>query len=165
MLEYKIALLGPPRVGKSCISQLYTQSIFIDQYIPTIEDTYRKNIVLNDTKIIVEVIDTIGTNDCNLLNVYIKKCDGLIMVFSLVESSSFDCCKDILEYTLLSRPIPLLLVGNKCDLTSQLKLNSNDINTLCSQHNIEYIPISAKKNINVDKAFVNTRINETLIMD
>lgn len=43
-MEYKIAILGAGGVGKSSITIQFTQNQFVENYDPTIEDSYRKMI-------------------------------------------------------------------------------------------------------------------------
>ena len=44
--EYKLVILGSGGVGKSSICTQFVMNQFIDQYDPTIEDSYRKQVVV-----------------------------------------------------------------------------------------------------------------------
>ena len=49
-VEYKVVILGSGGVGKSSICIRFIQNHFVDQYDPTIEDSYRKQIVVSGLK-------------------------------------------------------------------------------------------------------------------
>ncbi|XP_076442236.1 circularly permutated Ras protein 1-like isoform X2 [Babylonia areolata] len=42
--DYKVVMLGSGGVGKSCITLRFTQDIFLEDYDPTVEDSFRKMI-------------------------------------------------------------------------------------------------------------------------
>ena len=44
--EYKLVIVGSGGVGKSSICTQFVMNQFIDQYDPTIEDSYRKQVVV-----------------------------------------------------------------------------------------------------------------------
>ena len=49
--------------------------------------------------------------------------------------------------------IPILLIGNKCDLESQRAVTTNEAIELANQLGCEYLEASAKTRINVDETF------------
>jgi GTPase SAR1 family protein len=53
--------------------------------------------------------------------------------------------------------LPIILVGNKCDLTSSRKVSYEEAASLASKWNITYMESSAKTRENVDK--VDTFLN------
>ncbi|KAI8785193.1 circularly permutated Ras protein 1 [Biomphalaria glabrata] len=48
--EYKIVTLGAGAVGKSCLTVRFVSNVFVDEYDPTIEDSYRKMITVSGLK-------------------------------------------------------------------------------------------------------------------
>lgn len=45
--EFKLAVIGDGGVGKSAITVQFVQNVFVDEYDPTIEDSYRKQISID----------------------------------------------------------------------------------------------------------------------
>jgi small GTP-binding protein len=58
--EYKIAVVGAGGVGKSAITVQYIQNVFVQDYDPTIEDSYRKHTKVDGTNVHLEILDTAG---------------------------------------------------------------------------------------------------------
>ncbi len=46
--EYKLVVVGGGGVGKSALTIQFIQSHFVDEYDPTIEDSYRKQCVIDE---------------------------------------------------------------------------------------------------------------------
>jgi len=46
-VDYKVVILGSGGVGKSALCIQYVQGHFVDQYDPTIEDSYRKQVIIS----------------------------------------------------------------------------------------------------------------------
>jgi GTPase KRas protein len=50
-------------VGKSALTIQFIQSHFVDEYDPTIEDSYRKQCVIDDEVALLDVLDTAGQEE------------------------------------------------------------------------------------------------------
>lgn len=53
--EYKLVVVGGGGVGKSALTIQFIQSHFVEEYDPTIEDSYRKQCVIDEE---VAVLDS-----------------------------------------------------------------------------------------------------------
>ena len=53
--EYKLVVVGGGGVGKSALTIQFIQSYFVEEYDPTIEDSYRKQSVIDEE---VAVLDS-----------------------------------------------------------------------------------------------------------
>ena len=155
-MNYRIAICGSGGVGKSCITIKYIQNMFIDDYDPTIEDMYRKQVTIDNETCLLDVLDTAGQEEyVSMRDSYMRTAEGFILVFSinsklsLYETDSFYShllkCKD-------TNKIPLILVGNKCDL--QREVSTSEGKAVAHEYNAIYIECSAKNGFNIDEVFV-----------
>ena len=67
---YLFWLLG---VGKSALTIQFIQSHFVDEYDPTIEDSYRKQCVIDDEVALHDVLDTAGQEEYSYRYFYSKR--------------------------------------------------------------------------------------------
>eukprot|EP01084_Bolivina_argentea_P095442 171597_1 len=134
-----IIMLGGGGVGKSSITIRFISDQFLDEYDPTIEDSYRKQITLNVPKdrydkrygapngkysaqdIEMDILDTAGREEFSaMLDQWFRMGQIFCLVFSVVYSTTFDEVKIIRERILRCRDddddYAIVVVGNKCDL-------------------------------------------------
>ena len=90
--SFKILFLGGIGVGKTCIINRYVKNIFINDQTPTIGIDYKSKIVIyNSKKIKLKIFDTSGQERFHTLTKnYYRGADGIIMVFDLKRSETFD---------------------------------------------------------------------------
>ncbi len=104
-------------VGKSALTVQFVRNVFVSTYDPTIEDTYRKMLVIDGQQCMVEILDTAGTEQfLALKELYIKSGQGFILVFSLTSLASVNELGPLREAIVRIKDttaIPLVLVGNK----------------------------------------------------
>lgn len=56
MTEYKLVVVGAGGVGKSALTIQLIQNHFVDEYDPTIEDSYRKQVVIGKQGILYPLV-------------------------------------------------------------------------------------------------------------
>ena len=167
MSEYSLMLIGDEGVGKSALTIQLIQNHFIDEYDPTIEDSYRKLCTVDNGTCLLDILDTakdIGEWETPsiLRERDISNREGFLLVYSITERKSFENlnnyknliykCKEDSE-----NKIPIVIVGNKCDLESARVVSSTEgLNFAKSflDFNVNaFFETSAKERINVEEAF------------
>ena len=166
----QLGTLGDSGVGKSNLSSVYVNNKFEPEIIATIgfncliKDTIIKinNI---EKKIKIKIWDTAGQEKFKSVSVqYIKNCIGILLVYSIDERNSLNnlenWIKDIKDKTNYEK-VPLILIGNKCDLEDERKVSKEEGEKFALKYNIKFFECSAKNNINVNQAF-ESLINEVV---
>ena len=158
--QYKVVMLGSGAVGKSAITVQMVSGHFLSSYDPTIEDSYRTTINVNNQDIILNILDTAGQEEFYALrDQYMRSGDGYIIVFSITSITSFlevNAIKEQLNIVLdadNNTLIPIILVGNKCDLEEYRQVQSSDAQRLAEEWKVKYFETSAKNKININRIF------------
>ncbi len=158
--QYKVVMLGSGAVGKSAITVQMVSGHFLSSYDPTIEDSYRTTININNQDIILNILDTAGQEEFYALrDQYIRSGDGYIIVFSITSVTSFlevNAIKEQLNIVLdadNNTLIPIILVGNKCDLEEFRQVQSSDAQRLAEEWRVKYFETSAKNKTNINRIF------------
>ncbi|EGD73487.1 hypothetical protein PTSG_05191 [Salpingoeca rosetta] len=159
MKEFKVCLLGSGSVGKSALAIQFTEDRFVQSYDPTVEDCYRKQVTFNDEPVMLEIIDTAGTEQfTSMVEIYIKNCQGFILVYDVTKKSTFDdleAIKDKVWQTKKAtkkRPPPMLVVGNKVDVDGREVLFATG-HGRAKEWKATFLETSAKTRTNVEDAF------------
>ncbi|EUB63534.1 Ras-related protein Rap-1b [Echinococcus granulosus] len=157
MREYKLVVLGSGGVGKSALTVQFVQSIFVEKYDPTIEDSYRKQIDVDGQQCMLEILDTAGTEQFTAMrDLYMKNGQGFVLCYSITSQSTFNDLADLYEQILRvkdTHEVPLVLVGNKCDLDNERVVGREQGQTLARNWNCVFMETSAKAKINVNEVF------------
>ncbi|KAH3757404.1 Ras GTPase [Pelomyxa schiedti] len=156
---YKLVVLGSGGVGKSAITVQFVQGIFVEKYDPTIEDSYRKQIDVDGTACMLEILDTAGTEQFTAMrDLYMKNGHGFVLVYSIISISTFRDLPDMHDQILRVKDaatVPLVLVGNKCDLTEQRVVTSEDGQGLATKWGgAIFLEASARMKINIERIFM-----------
>merc|ERR1711862_1070418 len=158
MPDYKIVVLGSGGVGKSALTVQFVQGIFVEKYDPTIEDSYRKPLEVDNVQYMLEILDTAGTEQFTAMrDLYMKKGQGFALVYSIIAQSTFNDLQDLREQILRVKDtddVPMVLVGNKCDLEDERVVGKDQGLNLARQfNNCSFMETSAKAKIGVNDLF------------
>ncbi|XP_067298336.1 ras-related protein Rap-2a [Pseudorasbora parva] len=157
MREYKVVVLGSGGVGKSALTVQFVTGTFIEKYDPTIEDFYRKEIEVDSSPSVLEILDTAGTEQfASMRDLYIKNGQGFILVYSLVNQQSFQDIKPMRDQIIRVKRyerVPVILVGNKVDLDNEREVSSSEGQALAEEWGCPFMETSAKSKTMVDELF------------
>eukprot|EP00158_Paraphelidium_tribonemae_P001931 Partr_v1_DN24968_c0_g1_i2_m45465 putative related RAS viral (r-ras) oncogene homolog len=159
MKEYKLVVVGGGGVGKSALTIQFIQSHFVDEYDPTIEDSYRKQCVVDDEVALLDVLDTAGQEEYSAMREqYMRTGEGFLCVYSITNRNSFEEITTFHQQILRVKDkdyFPIIIVANKCDLENERQVSIQEGRDLTKQFGCKFIETSAKQKINVEEAFFN----------
>ena len=117
MTEYKLVVVGAGGVGKSALTIQLIQNHFVDEYDPTIEDSYRKQVtlvvrvlvqlrwlvsgtvvqvVIDGETCLLDIMDTAGQElNSSMCDQNMRNGEGFLIVFDVNNAESFN---DITQY-------------------------------------------------------------------
>ena len=83
-------------MGKSALTIQLIQNHFVDEYDPTIEDLYRKQVVIDKETCLLDILDTAGQEECSAMRGQCMRTgEGFLLVFAVNNPKSFE---DIARY-------------------------------------------------------------------
>ncbi|KAH3763132.1 Ras family protein, partial [Pelomyxa schiedti] len=154
--SFLIAVLGAGGVGKTCLVVQFVQGIFVERADPYIDDSYRKQIEIENRQFMLEIYDTAGTEQFTAMrDLYMKNAMVCIICFSLVCRPTLDMAQELLEqvYSIKdTREAPVVLCGCKCDLAAERQITLEGLQ-MAQAHNIPYVETSGRNKINCDTVF------------
>lgn len=150
-------VLGSGGVGKSALTVKFVTGQFVEKYDPTIEDFYRKEIDVDNSPSILEILDTAGTEQfASMRDLYIKNGQGFLLIYSLLNRQTFNDLKAIKDQILRVKnmdAVPMILVGNKSDMFDEREVSANEAKLLAEEWGCPHFETSAKTSSNVDEMF------------
>ncbi|BFU23559.1 Ras family GTPase [Entamoeba histolytica HM-1:IMSS-B] len=161
--EYKVELirvmvLGDGGVGKSVLTIQFTMNMFVEEYDPTVENCYRKNINVDGKVCVLDILDTAGREEYQtMIDPYIRQTNSFLIVYSIVDEKTFETAKKYVDKILRTKEDDhyhqIVLVGNKIDLNNERTVQKEKGLTFAQEKGIGFNETSAKKRINVDETF------------
>ncbi|KAI9207501.1 ras-related protein R-Ras2-like protein [Polychytrium aggregatum] len=146
-----------PAISASIPTPYSSVAMSLLVYDPTIEDSYRKQILVDGKPCQLEILDTAGQEEyISLRDQWIRDGDGYAIVYSINDRNTFERIeKFALQIARVkeSEYSSLLLIGNKIDLDSERQVSKEEGAAKARQLGAEFIETSAKTSINVEKAF------------
>jgi len=158
--DFKIVVLGGGGVGKSALTIRLVTDNFLDEYDPTIEDSYRKQVEIDGETALLDILDTAGQEEfASMQDQWIREGQGFLLVFSVCTQASFDELHEFYRKILRVKDVekvPMVIAGNKCDLrdpsdSNQVKKEAAE--SLASEFGCKYYETSAKERINNEECF------------
>mmetsp|Transcript_121189 Transcript_121189/g.241394 ORF Transcript_121189/g.241394 Transcript_121189/m.241394 type:complete len:223 (+) Transcript_121189:67-735(+) len=154
---FKLVLIGDSGAGKSCLLLRFADDSFTDSYITTIGVDFRfKTLPVDKKTIKLQIWDTAGQERFRTItNAYYRGADGIILVYDVCDKESFahidEWLNEVNRY--VNESTCKILIGNKCDLTAERQVSTEEAKKKAEELGIEFIEASAKDATNVETAF------------
>jgi len=153
VLTFKLITLGSSGVGKSTILQKYCHSSPAEGGCELVKKLHL------DGRIVRLQISETNQQSSNIVQPCYSGADGAVIVFDLTKEKSFlDVSKYLEDVRKYCTPdAPIVLIGNKSDLTSQRKINSQEIQHLVTNTHdlVRFIETNAQSDaIKIEETFL-----------
>ena len=156
-LLYKVIIIGDTAVGKSNILSRYVKDEFSSNSKSTVGvELGIKFLKIKNTKTKIQIWDTAGQERYRAItSSYFKGSNGCFIVYDITNEASFNNIENWYEQIQkeTSSDLPILLVGNKCDLEDERKVPIEKGKEKAKNLNCAFFETSALKKINIDKIF------------
>jgi small GTP-binding protein len=160
----KVCLLGDSAVGKTSLIRKYVLDEFSDAYLTTIgTKTSKKEMFLvfpedeKEFNVTLMIWDIMGQPSFRniLKEAYFHGANGGIVVCDLTRKGTLENIPEWIEIlTSVVGDIPLIFIGNKCDLDHQAEFGLEDIQNVAEKYGDQSCFLtSAKDGRNVNTAF------------
>ncbi|KAJ5801510.1 uncharacterized protein N7518_003578 [Penicillium psychrosexuale] len=166
-----LVLVGDEGVGKTALAVRFCLEQYAEGSEPTLDDSYRTRLVVDDRPCVLEIIDTAGRDEHAVLREdHIRNGDAFIIAYSITSRKSFshvrayyNNIKDVkrvlaentLQLPLSERPcrVPIILVGMKNDLEAQREISFEEGRIFGESLDCWFYETSAKTGSDVERTF------------
>ena len=149
-----MVMYGSMGVGKSTLTIRMITDNFLDEYDPTIEDSYRKQMIINEQPIVIDVLDTAGKEEFTAMqDQWLREGKVFLICFSITSRDSWndvELYRKRLFTTRVDKDWAMILVSTKGDLEKYRAVSREEILERVHAWNIPFVETSAKDKKNVD---------------
>jgi len=154
----KICLLGEANVGKTSLVYQFIEKKFRGNYKSTLGvNLLKKDMNIKEYGDVSAQIWDLGGQESfrSLRKLYLEGANGALIIYDCTAKSSYEKLEDwILDFKDARGDEPLLLIGNKTDLSDSIKVQESEGIELAKRYNMDFVPTSAKTGENVETAFM-----------
>ncbi|XP_032237880.2 uncharacterized protein LOC5512636 isoform X7 [Nematostella vectensis] len=161
---FKIVLAGDAAVGKSSFILRLCRNRFHSALNSTLGvDFQMKTLVVDGKTYALQLWDTAGQERFrSIAKSYFRKADGVLLLYDVTCETSFLDVRDWVEAIeeSCSKPVPIMLCGNKIDIRQSAAAENKTVITaesgsrLAKEHGALFIETSSKENKNIAEACI-----------
>ena len=160
-IKRKVLLLGDGAVGKTSLIRKFVTDKFSDDYITTIgtkitKKDLRYTIQDEELTLTLMIWDILGQKGYkSIQSSSYRGAEGAMLVCDLTRKETLDSMKDywIPELQKVTGGVPMIFVGNKCDLIDERQISEDELAGTAQQYSSQSFVASAKTGENVESLF------------
>mmetsp|Transcript_8950 Transcript_8950/g.16241 ORF Transcript_8950/g.16241 Transcript_8950/m.16241 type:complete len:204 (+) Transcript_8950:327-938(+) len=170
-MQIKLLMIGDSGVGKTCLLLRYANDSFSPTFITTIGIDFKiKNVEIDTKRIKLQIWDTAGQERFRTITTsYFRGAQGILLVYDVTDRRSFDSIRNWISQIQQHADVSVnkILVGNKCDITEEKTVSTEEGQRLAKEYGIGFFEASAKNDINVEQSFISIAraVKDRLIKD
>ncbi|XP_068958818.1 ras-like protein [Petaurus breviceps papuanus] len=153
---YNLVVMGTSCVGKSALTVHLVHNRFVEEYDPTIEDSYLLQTVVDGEACQLDILDTTGLEEYyRLRDQYMRWGEGFLFVYAVDDLYSFESVHglwDKLRRIKKTDYVPMVLVANKTDKACW-RVDSTLGQEVAKSFGVPFVETSAKTRKGVEHAF------------
>ncbi|KAM4692529.1 ras-related protein Rab-37 [Rhinophrynus dorsalis] len=152
-------LLGDSGVGKTCFLIQFNDRAFLSgTFLATVGIDFKfKVLTVDGLKVKLQIWDTAGQERFrSVTHAYYREAQALLLLYDITSKTSFDNIRAWLTeiHELAQKDVVIMLLGNKCDMTSGRVVRTEDGELLAKEYGVPFMETSAKTGMNVELAFL-----------
>ena len=145
--DFTIVVLGKGTVGKTSLIFQYIKKSCPTDHDPTEDDSYTTQIkTYTGEERQFKILDTAGEDDYQtMIDEWIKAANGFLLLFAINDKESFEALKAKVVRIKKNNKgdLPIILVGNKCDLESSREVEKQSAMDYAKTIGAKYYETSA----------------------
>jgi len=162
LVPFNVVVMGTGSVGKSALVVQFTTNTFVEDYDPTVEDSFRKDVLVDGKTSVLDILDTAGQEEFeSLYDRWVRPAHGFLLMYSLTLKATFEEVQVLKDKIVRIKDtmaeangqeeavIPMVLVGNKCDLEDEREVKYEDGKSVADKWGCTFFETSAKTKKNV----------------
>lgn len=126
-VRHKIVVMGSAKVGKSSIISQFLYGTFSPKYKRTVEEMHHGEFNVAGVHLTLDILDTSGAYEFPAMRALsISSADAFILVYDVTDASTFEearALRDQIHETKGGTAVPIVVVGNKIDLTGDREVS------------------------------------------
>ncbi|MCH0628595.1 GTP-binding protein [Kocuria palustris] len=160
MKSRKVAIVGARLVGKLLMLVKYVEDQFVEDYYPTISAHYTKTLTFRGAPFELEIVDTAGQDEFSMVEEsQLIGIHGYMLVYLVTLRQLFELIELIRDKILNAvgtedpLGVPMVVVGNKCDLSMQRVVLTLEGAALARGLHCPFVETLVKDNLRIAEAF------------
>uniref|UniRef100_A0A096MCY7 Calcium release activated channel regulator 2A n=1 Tax=Poecilia formosa TaxID=48698 RepID=A0A096MCY7_POEFO len=156
---FKVVLVGNSSVGKTSLLRSFCEGRFHPSTTATVGIDYSvKTLTLDNMQIAMQLWDTAGQERFrSMTKQFFRKADGVVLLYDVTVAESFAAVKPWLlnVQEAAGESIPILLLGNKMDMTREREVSFKDAEQLASENKVMFFEVSTYTGKNVTESLTH----------
>ncbi len=153
---FTVCVVGEGNSGKTASTIQFCSNHFVEEYDPTIEDSYRKMLAVGQRGVLFDILDTAGCEEFSWeRHITLRSVQSFVVMYSCTSRSGFEYASTPMRLIRQKRSdcSSVLLVCNKVDLEEQRTVSTKEGLELARQFKTGYCETSAKTRFHIEEEF------------